>query len=266
MSLSSERLGPKNVRFVDVSSERRTPAWLHRKAEEPARVGPGERVDRLVPQEIPSHERPPLSPVLESVRPPAPRPSQYPSAPPGPASQYPGALEAGLEPFPAAGAEPRFDTQVEDLVPRAEEEAVQAISAAMERFGRERQAALAAAEGELVELVQAICRRVLLVELGQNPLLIERLVHTGLEALGGGDRITVKLGPFFADVAATIGENLEHKGVRALVLIDRSVGTHGCELSTDLGRVDEGVQTRLDVLLTSLGLLPKSDPPSSGQR
>jgi len=263
MSLSSERFGPKNVRFVDVSTEARAPAWLSRKGEEPARVSPGERVDRLVPQEIPSHERPPLSPVLESVRPPAPRPSQYPSVPPGPASQYPGSLEAGLEPFPAAGAEPRFDTQVEDLVPRAEEEAVLAISAAMERFDRERQRALAAAESELVELVKAVCRRVLLVELGQNPLLIERLVHTGLEALGGGDRITVKLGPFFADVAATIRENLEHKGVRALVLIDRSVGAHGCELSTELGRVDEGVQARLDVLLTSLGLTPKSDPPSS---
>lgn len=266
MSLSSERFGPKNVRFVDVSVEGRTPAWLNHKAEEPVRATRGERVDRLMPPEIPSHERPPLSPVLESVRPPAPRPSQYPSAPPGPASQYPGSLEAGLEPFPAAGPEPRFDTQVEDLVPRAEEEAVLAISAAVERFGRERLQALAAAESELVELVKAICRRVLLVEVGQNPLLIERLVQSGLEALGGGDRITVKLGPFFADVAATIRENLEHRGVHALVLIDRSVGAHGCELTTELGRVDEAVMTRLDVLLTSLGLLPKSDPPSSAQR
>jgi len=266
MSLSSERFGPKNVRFVDVSVEGRTPAWLNRKNEEPVRMSPGERVDRLVPQEIPSHERPPLSPVLESVRPPAPRASQYPSAPPGPASQFPGALEAGLEPFPATSAEPRFDTQVEELVPRAEEEAVLAISAAMEAFGRERRQALAAAESELVELVKAICRRVLLVEVEQNPLLVERLVHTGLEALGGGDKITVKLGPFFADVAATIRENLEHRGVHALVLIDRSVGAHGCELSTELGRVDEGVQTRLDVLLTSLGLTPKSEPPSSSRR
>src|SRR5262245_7027108 len=136
MSLSNERARPKSLRFVDVSAERRTPGWLAKRNDEPHRVGPGERVDRLVPPEVPSHERPPLAPVLDSVRPPAARPSQYPgsqfptsqypasqypSSPPGAGSQYPGAPDAGgLEPYMGASPEPRFDTQVEDLVPRAE--------------------------------------------------------------------------------------------------------------------------------------------------
>jgi hypothetical protein len=275
MSLSNERTRPKSVRFVDVSSERRTPGWLSQPAEQSYRAEPGERVDRLVPPEVPSHERPPLAPVLESVRPPPPRPSQYPvsqfpSSPPGPpsqfpASQYPPTLEgATLEPFTRAAApEPRFDTLVEDLVPRAEEEAAAAIVTAVDRFQRDRQQSLAKAEQDLVQLCKAICRRVLLAELTQHPLLIERLVHAGLEALAGGDKLNVRLGPFFADAVQTIRENLEHRGVLSNVVVDPSLGPHGCELSTDLGRVDESVLGRLEVLLGSLGL---SDTDTTARR
>jgi flagellar biosynthesis/type III secretory pathway protein FliH len=175
---------------------------------------------------------------------------------PGPPSQFPAAPEQpSVEPLTLGAApEPRFDTQVEDLVPRAEEEAVAAIATAIDRFHRERQQALVAAERELVGLVQAVCRRVLLVEVTQNPLLAQRLVHAGLEALAGGDKVTVRVGPFFADAAQTIQESLEHRGVRCVVVVDSSVGPHGIQLSTELGRVDESVLKRLDILLANLGL------------
>src|SRR6185436_10507447 len=110
------------------------------------------------------------------------------------------------------------DTMVEDLVPRAEEEAVAAIATAVDRFHRERQQSLAAAERELVALVQAVCRRVLLAELQHNPLLIERLVHAGLEALASGDKLTVRLGPFFADAAPSLRDQLQHRGMNSVVL------------------------------------------------
>jgi flagellar biosynthesis/type III secretory pathway protein FliH len=42
--------------------------------------------------------------------------------------------------------------------------------------------------------------------------------------------------------------------VKSLVVVDPSVGRQGCQLSTELGRVDESVTTRLDVLLANLGL------------
>ena len=278
MSLSDDRARPKRLRFVDVTVEGRPPGWLERRADEPQRVDPGERVDRLVPPEVPSHERPALAPVLESVRPPPPRPShyprptpypgtahptsqypathqgsQYPSAPPGSPSQFPNPLE-GVEPFARGPAEHRSDTLVEDLVPRAEEEAVAAIATAIDRFQRDREQSLASSERELVELVQAICRRVLLAELQLNPLVIVRLVQAGLEALASGDKLIVRLGPFFADAAPSIQESLEHRGLSSVVVIDASVGAQGCVLSTELGRVDESVTTRLDVLLANLGL------------
>jgi flagellar biosynthesis/type III secretory pathway protein FliH len=155
--------------------------------------------------------------------------------------------------------EPRFDTLVEDLVPRAEEEALTAISEAVKSFQHERQQALADAEQELVELVKVICRRVLLGELTQNPRIVERLVRGGLEALGGGDRVTVKLGPFFEEVANHVQDGLTQQGIKSVVVIDPSVGAQGCQLSTELGRVDESVERRLDVLLAALDLSGKSD-------
>jgi hypothetical protein len=279
MSLSNDRGRPKSLRFVDVTAEGRPPGWLIRRNDEPYIAGPSEQVNRLVPPEVPTHERPPLAPVLESVRPPAPLPSQfpgsayaasqypgspsasqfpnaYPSSPPGPPSQFPGPGEAsGVEPYALAGAaDRRPDTMVEDLVPRAEEEAVAAIATAVDRFHRERQQALVAAELELAQLVTAICRRVLLAELNLNPLLIERLVHAGLEALAGGDKLTVRLGPFFADAAPILREHLEQRGGTSLVLVDPSIGAQGCLLTTELGHVDESVTARLDVLLASLGM------------
>jgi Flagellar assembly protein FliH len=279
MSLSNDRARPKSLRFIDVTAEARAPGWLSRRNEEPYRAGPGEQVDRLVPPEVPSHERPAWAPILESVRPPAARPSQfpssaypasqhpgpyrasqfpnaYPSSPPGPPSQFPGAGEApGVEPFALGGVpERRTDTLVEDLVPRAEEEAVTAITTAVDRLQRERQEALAGVELELAQLITAICRRVLLTELNSNPLLIERLVQAGLEALAGGDKLTVRLGPFFADAAPILREQLEHRGVNSVVLVDPSIGAQGCQLSSELGRVDEAVTARLDVLLANLGL------------
>jgi hypothetical protein len=280
MSLSNDRARPKSLRFVDVTAEGRAPGWLSRRNDEPHCASPGEQVDRLVPPEVPSHDRPPLSPVLESVRPPAARTSQfpgnayassqYPGSPysasqfpnayssngPGSPSQFPGSGEtSGVEPYALGGTpERRADTLVEDLVPRAEEEAVAAIATAVDRFARERQQALVGAELELIELVTAICRRVLLAELNLNPLLIERLVQAGIEALASGDKLTVRLGPFFADAAPTLRDHLQRRGVSSVVLVDPSIGMMGCQLSTELGHVDESVTARLDVLLASLGM------------
>jgi flagellar biosynthesis/type III secretory pathway protein FliH len=120
----------------------------------------------------------------------------------------------------------------------------------------DRARALEAAEGQLIELVKVICRRVLSRELERNPLLIEGLVHAGLEALGGGDRVTVRLGPFFAETVEPLAELMRQKGIKCMVLLDPSVGRHGCQLETELGRVDESLETRLNVLLSALDVAP----------
>lgn len=239
-------------------------------------LGPDHRVSPLIHPEIQSHARPALAPIFDSVRPaPMPRPpSQFPGALSRPPSQFPSALSRPPSQFPPSRAvapsqfpgaydpndsglasgvrERRRDTLVEDLVPRAEEEAVAAITAAITEFAAERARALAAAEKELIQLVKVICRRVVLQEVRSNPLLVEGLVQEGIEALGRNDRVTVKLGPFFADSLETISEHLKNKAIDCVVLIDPGVGKHGCQLTTELGSVDESLEARLNLLLDGL--------------
>ena len=285
---------PRNVQFVDVGGREgkpERPAWLGG-TEGPARA-PDYPVRPLLPPEVPSHARPPLAPRLESVRPPAMRPpSQFPgpaarspsvapgyaSEPPGPPrrpSQFPpaglsqhpvagnAALASQFPPPPDLGADSgigsavrRRDTFVEDLVPRAEEEAVAAIAAAVQEYAAARTQQLEQAEQDLVELVKVICRRVVLREVTLSSSVVEALVREGLMALGGGDKVIVRLGPFFADALDHISENLHQQGISCNVVIDPSVGAHGCALETELGRVDESVETRLSVLLSNLDTVP----------
>jgi flagellar assembly protein FliH len=120
----------------------------------------------------------------------------------------------------------------------------------------ERALALEQSEKELVELVKVICRRVVLREVTLSSSVIEALVQEGLSALGRNDQVSVRLGPFFADALDHISENLRHRGIHCSVVIDPGVGVHGCVLETELGRVDESVETRLNVLLASLDTVP----------
>jgi flagellar assembly protein FliH len=184
------------------------------------------------------------------------RPSQFPGPGAGVTrpSQFPGPGDGSLE--PTAGRDRRRDTLVEDLVPRAEEEAVLGIRAAIEQFAQERADTLERAEQELVELVRVICRRVVLREVSLSSSVVEALVQEGLSALGRADRVNVRLGPFFADALEHISENLHHRGIQCAVSIDPGVGPHGCVIETELGRVDESVETRLAVLLASLDTVP----------
>jgi hypothetical protein len=203
-------------------------------------------------------------PGFASQAPPPRPPSQFPpgagaSQFPGGAtpSQFPAPLEGAHDASPPApGRDRRRDTLVEDLVPRAEEEAVTAIKAAVEAFAQERAQMLEQAEQELIELVKVICRRVVLREVSLSSSVVEALVQEGLSSLGRGDKVSVKLGPFFADALDHISDNLHQRGIDCTVTIDPSVGTHGCVLETALGRVDESVETRLGVLLASLDTVP----------
>jgi flagellar assembly protein FliH len=267
---SKDSLRPKNVRFVEVANAgTREPAWLAALGAAPAPSSLIDDVAPLLPPEVPSQTRPAFAPILDSVRPPAPAsaappqrsytPPPHMSATSRLPSQYPSPAEAAalLDSALLGGArDKRRDTLVEDLVPRAEEEAVAAITAAVEQFARDRALALENAEREIIQLVRVICRRVVLREVSVNPNVIEDLVMAGLEALGRGDRVTVRLGPFFADARDHLAEELATKGVDCAVVIDPSVGPHGCQLETQFGRVDESVETRLDVLMRGIDATP----------
>lgn len=272
--MCSDSARPRAVRFQDVTDrvEHELPAWL----------SVGENGFGLEPTMTPLHSpelprlpRPALAPRLESLRPAASqRPSRPPAAPSQPFGVRPslhGALfePGGSVPPPASPSQPpggegfdagagggvrerRRDTLIEDLVPRAEEEAVLAIRGALEAFTAARQAQLASAERELIQLVRVICRRVVLREVSLSHATIEALVREGLGALGGSDKVNVRLGTFFADALDHIQDNLQHQGIACNVMVDGSLPAHGCVVETELGRVDESVEARLAVLLENL--------------
>ena len=273
--MSKQEPRQKLVRFVDVSTGKvQKPAWLD--------VPPGsavndedERVETLHPPRVPYEAAHPLAPILESVLPPPPavlpalrapraidpeslglsplRPSQAPRRP----SQLP-PRPSQLPPRPSqfpgeSPPERKTDTLIEQLVPRAEEEASAAIVEAVQQFSAARAQLLEGAELELIQLVRSVARRVIERELLTDPSLVDGLVRAGLEALGNADRVSIRLGPFFADAVDDVREKLEQRGVECHVHVDPSLGRYGCLLETELGKVDESIEARLDVLLSHLG-------------
>jgi flagellar biosynthesis/type III secretory pathway protein FliH len=183
---------------------------------------------------------------------------------------YPVAREAAHEPSgelfvdddpePGVLGEPserrKPDTMIDDIVPRAEEEAICAIRAAVEAAAADRTRQLLDSESQLVELALIIARRVIAREVSLDPGIVRGLVREGLNALGERDRVVVRVGTFFADVREDIERDLRGVGMGCEVVVDPALGQCGCSVETELGRVDESIEDRLATLLDGLPLGP----------
>lgn len=225
---------PRSLRFIEVSPESPRLSWLSKpESSAPESAPPA----ALSPPEVTSHPLPPLSPIADSLPPP-----QKPSAPPP------------TEPTEATPPPPpkKPDTLIEELIPRADEEAALAIESAVRAFAKERADALESAESELVSLVQLMSRKILLRELQLDPGLLEGIVREGLAALSLGDQVTVRVGAFFCEIREDLQRRLEQTGIPCRVTLDETLGPYGCTLATRLGRVDESLDARLSALLAGL--------------
>lgn len=162
---------------------------------------------------------------------------------------------------PSSAAVPnRRDTLVEEIVPRAEEEAIAAIRGAVQELVDQRRAVLQDAEAQLVQLVRVISKRVIARELHIDPSVISAMVQEGLGALSANDAVTIRIGAFFSVVAAQLETELARTGVIAKVLVDPAVGMYGCRIQTGWGSVDESVETRLRTLLEGISIAPPPAP------
>jgi len=228
------------ARFRDVSAPKKADLSWARSASEP---DPGS----LRPPRLPSlgiEGASPDSPAeLESVA--------RPSIPPPPAVQGLKTHDSGQHQL---DAEPprRRDTMVDDIVPRAEEEAFVAIREAVARVEATREQQFAEAESRLVELALLVARRVIARELSVDPGIVVGLVREGIAALGERDRLVVRVGTFFRDTREELQQKLGGAKLRCEVVVDPSLGRSGCVVETDLGRVDESVETRLSNLIDAL--------------
>jgi hypothetical protein len=240
---------PRKVKFTSVTNPRvRAPSWL-----------PQARGRTLKREDTPSLRPPPLpSEFVNAIRQEldperthrAQRTSEMPPREVRSNSVPPPPVQAELAPVPITPGEPLIDP-----------EATAAFERAVELLSAERARVLEQTASQLAELATIIARRVIAHEISLNPQIVAGLVKEGLAALGAHDRVLVRVGRLFAQSSAALEIRLADRGARAEVRVDPNLPDFGCIVETELGRVDESIETRIATLLQALK--PDSDAPHS---
>ena len=235
--------GPRKVKFATVSNPRvRAPSWL-----------PAARGRAVKKEELPSLRPPPLpSEFVDAIRQELEpeRPARAPRA-----SELPPRMPSKPPPANAVEATP--------AEPVIDPEVTAAFEQAIELLILERSRVLEQTASQLGELATIIARRVIAHEISLNPNIVAGLVNEGLAALGAHDRVLVRVGRSFAASCASLTVRLADRGAHAEVRVDENLPDYGCLVETELGRVDESIESRIATLLQALK--PDSDAPQGGQ-
>jgi hypothetical protein len=239
---------PRRVKFTNVSQDvERLPSWMPTARRRSAKR---EDTPSLAPPRVPSEFVDAIRQELEperASRPP--RPSERPRASGHPATTPPSAAAvAEAQALPAPPPQLIIDP-----------EATAAFERAVELLVSERSRVLEQTAGQLGELATIIARRVIAHEISLNPQLVAGLVREGLEALGAHDRVLVRVGRGFVAARENLEKRLADRGAHAEVRLDTSLDEHGCVVETELGSVDESIESRITTLLNALK--PDSDLP-----
>jgi hypothetical protein len=237
-----------NAKFADVSAaKRRMPSWLPNRSADLDRRGesslrpprlPSEFVD-AVRQELDQEyaARPRASLLPESLGHRSERPSAHAHAP----------VPVAVNPLPkqeSAAAPP--------AAPVIDPALVQGFEEAILLFAGERERILSETASQLAELAALIARRVIGRELSLDPSVVRGLVREGISALGQHERVLVTLGPGFETMRERLEEDLRGVGSRFEVRFDAALDAYGCRVETEMGQVDESIESRLETLLHAL--------------
>ncbi len=220
----------------------RQPSWIAKQRGDPPAPVLGARPPRL-PQEFVAAFQEELGILRDSVPVSATEPDE--------ASRQ---LEAGSE------------GESDDAAPHApapnlpDPELLAGLIDAVEQLAQSRSDVLDATAGQLAELAATIARRVIAHELSVSPEVVDGLVREGLEALGEHDRVVVRVGAGFATAVEVLRQRLSRAGQRTEVRVDPDLSEFGCVVETELGVVDESIDSRLAALLQALK--PESAPPT----
>jgi hypothetical protein len=256
----SER--PPIARFLDVTDGKlRAPSWVaSQRAGFKKRPEPSLRAPRL-PSEFrtldvstlaATEHRASVPPsgtesVVSRSRAPGPRPTEVP--PP-----LGGDSEPGVDIL-------RHRPSVMPLRVEPDPALIQAFLDAIDGLAEARRLVLEDSAHEIAELATTIARRVIARELSVDPTIVQGLVQEGLAVLGRDDRIRVRLGARFARAASAIEQRLTVGEQRVEIVLDPMLEPHGCIVETDLGRVDESIESRLSSLISALE--SESQPPGT---
>lgn len=103
-----------------------------------------------------------------------------------------------------------------------------------------------------VELAVLVARRVIGRELLTQPDIVTDLVREGLEVLNVRDRVRVHLGSQFAVLKDELVGLFAAAGTMMDVNLDSTLPPYGCVVETEVGSVDESIESRLSTLLDAL--------------
>ncbi len=219
---------PKRAVFADKSPQAtpRTPEWL---GKDPPIIAHRTQQRITLP--------PPMAMPSERPRPPsiAPPPGDLPTPPPPVVEAV---LPVVLEP---TGPSP------------AEIEGLAALRQALADIGSLREIIFSQTEHQLVELAVTIARHVLAREIATDPSVLVGLAREGIKALDERDKIVVRFGASLDEgLLKDFTEALRKDAPRCEIVLDPSLGPRECIVETELGRVDESVETRLYHVLEAL--------------
>lgn len=99
------------------------------------------------------------------------------------------------------------------------------------------------------ELAMLVARRVIARELNISKDVVTELVREALEVLNTRDRVRVHLGPEFAEMQEELISHFASIGTLIEIVIDTNMPNYGCVVETDVGSVDESIDSRLSALL-----------------
>jgi len=135
------------------------------------------------------------------------------------------------------------------------------LERSIEELAAVRASMMAESEKQLAELAGAIARKVLCHELATEPARILDLAREGIAALSERDQMVVRVGaPLNEATLSAFFETMKGRGNRCEVRHDPSLAPGQCIVETDLGRVDESMETRLGAVLEQLLPRPESSP------
>jgi hypothetical protein len=238
---------PRRAKFAQVPQvARKQPSWLpssqQQQQKQTRRDAPSLKPPRL-PAEFVDAVRQELGEMPPQEGRPR-LPSDGGGAPRPPATVPPPETFSAIEPNPI--------TSAPLAVPTVDPELSHAFEEAVELLALERQRVFEQTASQLAELAAVIARRVIAREISVQPALVFGLVREGLEALGKHDRVLVRLGSGFGSQREMLEQRLLDRGSRAEVRVEPQLPEHACIVETELGHVDESVETRLATLLHAL--------------
>jgi len=129
------------------------------------------------------------------------------------------------------------------------------LRSAAEEVEMLREKVLRESEDELVRLIVMVARKVVLREIAQDRSILSDVVHAAVAAISEQDEITVRLNPDdYALITTGQGDLLRQELITNKMHLkpDPAVMPGSCQVDSELGTVDAGIDAQLDEIMRSL--------------